>query len=681
MLVLSAMAASKSSSFPAHVGVTRRPSSARKRHLWVLLIALAANVCAQDAVRPATEQDIPAQGPPQITSLSPSQLKKLPLEQLVDVEINSASRRPEPLSQASSAVDVITGDEIERAGAMNIPDALRLGTEMEVAQIDGHTWAISARGFNISSANKMQVLMDGRSLYTPLFSGVFWDVQQTFLADLQQIEIIRGPGATLWGANAMNGVINIITKSAKDTQGLLLEGAGGTELQDFAGVRYGGQVNSNTYYRVYVMHEDRDSLHLEGGGDAQDGTDFTQGGFRIDSHPTREDTFTLQGDAYHGDFAQLGASDASADGQNVLGRWTREFDKDSSLMLQAYYDRTHRLIPDVFEEHRNTFDLEVQQRFVLGEHDVLVGGNYRLSHDDIGNLGPTLAFIPDERTVHLVSGYAQDEWHIIPDRFSLTIGSKLEYNSFSGFEYQPSGRFTWTPTQEQTIWGAVSRAVRTPARIDQDFVAPNPSTHGPPLLIANSDFESEELIAYELGYRVMPVNRLSLDLAGYYNDYSNLRSVEPLGPAPFPITLGNKLSGTTYGAALSVRWRPTDWWELNGSVSGLHEHFHLTSGSRSTSGASSEANDPDWMFVAHSMIDLPWRMKFDTVFRYVSDLPEPATPAYFTMDVRLAWSPVRNLEFAIVGRDLLGDHHPEFRATTLTREAERSVFGTVKWTY
>lgn len=646
-----------------------------------LLIGLAMNVWAQDAVPRPSEPDIPAQGPVETRSPSPAELKKIPLEELVDVEISSASRRPEPLSQASSAIDVITGEEIERAGATNIPDALRLGTEMEVAQIDGHTWAISARGFNTSSANKMQVLMDGRSLYTPLFSGVFWDVQETFLADLQQIEVIRGPGATLWGANAVNGVINIITKSAKDTQGLLLEGAGGSELEDFGGIRYGGQINKDTYYRVYVIHEDRDSLHLEGDGSAEDGTDFTQGGFRIDSLPSREDTLTLQGDAYHGDFGQLNAADASADGQNLLGRWTRQFDKDTSLMLQSYFDRTHRLIPDVFEEHRNTFDLEVQQRFVVAQHDVLVGGNYRLSHDDIGNLGPTLAFIPDERTVHLVSAYIQDEWHIVPEKFSLTVGSKFEYNSFSGFEYQPSGRFTWTPTHDQTVWGAISRAVRTPARIDQDFVAPNPSAGGPALLVANPDFESEELVAYEVGYRVKPVNRLSLDLAGYYNDYSNLRSVEPLGAEEFPVILANKAAGRSYGGALTVNWRIADWWEVNGSVSGMQLDFHRTSGSRATSVGSSEGNDPNWMFVAHSMVDLPWRMKFDAVFRYVSDLPSPATPAYFTVDLRLAWSPVKNLEVAVVGRDLLDDHHPEFSGTTLTREVERSVFATLKWSY
>jgi len=650
---------------------------ANLRLLFIFVLAFTGAVSAQEAVRVPAQPDISAEE----SNVSPAELKKLPFESLVDIEITSASRRPEPLSQASSAVDVITGDEIERAGATNIPDALRLGTEMQVAQIDGHTWAISTRGFNISTANKMQVLMDGRSLYTPLFSGVFWDVQQTFLADLAQIEIIRGPGATLWGANAVNGVINIITKSAKDTQGLLIEGGGGDELEGFGGVRYGGQIGKDTYYRAYVMHQSRDSLNLEGDGDAHDGTDFTQGGFRIDSELSSEDLLTLQGDAYSGGFGQLNAPDITVDGQDVIGRWTRQLDKDSSFMVQAYFDRTHRLIPDVFEEERNTFDLELQRRFLIGQHDVLVGGNYRLSSDNIGNLGPTLAFIPDRETVHLVSGYVQDEWHIVPDRFFVTVGSKFEYNTFSGFEYQPTGRFTWILPEEQTIWGAISRAVRTPTRIDQDFVAPNPSTGGPPLLVANPDFGSEVLLAYELGYRIKRSDTLSIDVAGYYNDYSNLRSVEPIGAGAFPVTLGNKLEGTSYGGAVSVKWHVTDWWQINGGVSALQIDFHRTAGSRDISNGSTEGNDPNWSLVAHSMLDLPGHVKFDTVLRAVGELPNPETPSYFTVDLRVAWSPIKNLEFAMVGRDLLDNEHPEFRQTMVTREVGRSFFATVKWSY
>lgn len=646
--------------------------------LGILHLAFAAAISAQDAVRVPSEPESPAEEPPY---RSPSELKKLPLEELVDIEIMSVSRRPEPLWRAASAVSVVTGNEIERAGATNIPDALRLVSGMQVAQIDGHTWAISARGFNISTANKMQVLMDGRSLYTPLFSGVFWDVQQTFLPDLQQIEVIRGPGATLWGANAVNGVINIITKSAKDTQGLLVYGGGGNELLGFGGLRYGGAISKDTSYRAYVIHQSRDSLSLEGGGDAEDETDFTQGGFRIDSELNPENSVTLQGDIYAGEFGQLNAPNIDVDGGNIIGRWTHHFERDSSLMLQAYFDRTHRLIPNVFEEHRNTFDLELQRRLVLGQHDIVFGGNYRVSSDEIGNLGPSLAFLPDEDTVHLVSAYVQDEWFLIPDTLALIGGSKFEYNSFSGFEIQPTGRFVWNPVKGQTVWGAISRAVRTPTRIDQDLVVPNPSSGGFPVLLSNRDFESEVLVAYELGYRVKPVEHLALDFALYYNDYTNLRSAEPRGPLGFPLVLENKLEGNSYGGALSAQWRITDWWELNGSISVLQIDLNPAPGSSGISNGSGEGNDPNCSLVAHSMLDLPGNIKFDTVLRFVNDLPQPATPAYLTMDLRVAWSPIKNLELSVVGRDLFDNEHPEFRGTTITREVGRSVFAMFKWTY
>ena len=622
------------------------------------------------------EPDPPAEPP---SGMSPTELKKLSLEELVDVQITSASRRPEKLSESSSAVDVITADDIERSGVTNIPDALRLGTEVQVAQIDGHTWAISARGFNGSISNKMQVLMDGRSLYTPLFSGVFWDVQETFLPDIQQIEVIRGPGATLWGANAVNGVINILTKSADETQGFLLYGGGGYEENGFGGMRYGGKLGEDTYFRVYVMHDSRDGLPLLGDGN-EDDSRITQGGFRIDSKVHPEDILTLQGDFYGGSAEQVNPGDIEVNGQNILGRWTRQLATDSSIMVQAYWDRTYRLVPGTFEEDRNTFDIETQYQFRYGEHYFVAGGDYRLSHDDIGNLGPGLAFIPSSDTQHLVSVYAQDEWHIVPDQFYLTAGSKFEWNSFSGFEVQPTGRFTFFPSKEQTIWGAISRAVRTPARLDQDLVAPNPEFGLTPILVPNGDFESETLIAYELGYRIRPITNLSFDLAGYYNDYDNLRSVEPLPGGKFKIE--NKLAGQTYGGSLAAKWQVTDWWRLDGSISLLHLDIHRTDGGHDVNNGTAEANDPGCTFVIHSAMDLPWHLRLDTYLRYVDDLPNPPhTPSYLTADVRLGWSPRKNCEIAIVGRNLFDEAHPEFATTTVTREVERSVFATFKWSF
>jgi iron complex outermembrane receptor protein len=645
--------------------------------LLAFSIVIVATVSGQESFKTPDGMDVPAEPPP--ISGSPSELKKLPLEDLVDLQITSAARRPEKLSETSSAVDVITSEDIERSGVTNIPDALRLGTEMEVAEVDGHTWSISTRGFNTTVSNKMQVLMDGRSLYTPLFSGVFWDVQQTFLPDIQQIEIIRGPGATLWGANAVNGVINIQTKGADETQGFLLYGGGGYEQDGFGGLRYGGKVGDDTYYRVYAMYQSTEGLPFEFDGN-EDPARIFQGGFRIDSKIQTGETLTLQGDFYGGNSEQINADDNEVDGQNILARWTHEVTADSSVMVQVYWDRTHRFIPDVFEEDRNTFDIETQYQVRCGEHYIVAGADYRLSHDDIGNLGPTLAFLPASDTQHLVSAYAQDEWHIVPDTFYLTVGSKFEWNSFSGFEAQPTGRFTWLPAKDQTIWGAISRAVRTPTRIDQDLLSPNPAFGFPPALIANPDFDSEKLVAYELGYRFKPFTNLSFDAAGYYNDYSDLRSIEPLPNGELKIE--NKLEGQSYGGSLATKWQINDWWHVDGSVSLLHVDIHRASGGHDINNGTGEANDPECSFIIHSAMDLPWHIRLDSFLRYVDDLPNPHTASYLTADVRLGWSFRPNCEIAIVGRNLFDNAHPEFaRANMMTREVERSVYGTFKWSF
>ena len=613
---------------------------------------------------------------------SPSTLKRLALDQLVDVEITSVSRRPEPLSHAASAIDVITADEIRRSGSNNLPDTLRLATGLDVAQFDGHTWAISARGFNITTANKMQVLMDGRSLYTPLYSGVFWDVQSTFMPDIEQIEVIRGPGATLWGSNAVNGVINIRSKSAKETQGWIVQTGAGNEERGFGGIRYGGKVG-DTYFRVYATGLLRDGLTLERlGNDGQDGYSLSQGGFRMDSEISTDDLLTLQGDIYTGRFGQLIGNKVEASGGNGIARWTRQLSSDSNVMLQAYYDSTHRTIPGVVSEDRDTFDLEFQHTFTTAEvHDVVWGLNLRVSKDQIGNLGPALAFLPDHETLYLYSGYIQDEFHVIPNLLTLTLGTKLEYNSFSGFEFEPSFRFALTPTPKQTIWGAVSRAVRTPTRIDQDLYAPNPAVAAPTILQSSRDFESETLIAYELGYRVKAAQNLTADLSLFYNDYDNLRSQEPVGAGPFPVTFANNLEGTSYGAELGVNWRPRPWWQLNLGYTLMDSHLHAKPGSHDTTSGRAEGNDPNNILVARSSIDLPGNVEFDTVFRYVSDRPSPVTPAYSTVDVRLAWARPHGVELALVGRNLLDQAHPEYRGGAVARELGRSVYFTVTWRF
>lgn len=615
-------------------------------------------------------------------SYDPTLLKRLPLEELVDIRITSVSRRPESMLKAASAIDVITDEDIRRYGATNLPDTLRLATGLHVAQVTGSSWAISSRGFNSTTANKMQVLMDGRSLYTPLYAGVFWDVQHTFLPDIEQIEVIRGPGATLWGANAVNGVINIRSKHARDTQGWMMQGGAGTEDRGFGGIRYGGKISDSTFYRVYLTTLNRDSLNQEfSGRDLGDDYSLTKGGFRLDSEISDTDDLTFQGDLYTGRSGQRLADDIDVGGGNLLLRWTRQISEDESLSIQAYYDYTHRRIPNVVDETRKTYDLELQHNFKLSpRQDFVWGLNLRASHDDIGGQGPLVTFVPASETLYLFSGFLQDEIHLLPDVLTVTLGSKFEYNTFSGFEYQPSIRFALTPTEKQTFWGSVSRAVRTPSRIDQDFVVRD-LVFGTNTLSPNRDFESEVTIAYELGYRARLRRNLTTDLALFYNDHDNLRSLEPNGAAPFSYIFENNLEGSSYGAELDVKWQPAKWWQINLGYTLMHTH--LSNGPGSSDRGELERNDPNHILVARSSMDLPGNLELDVTFRHVDELTQarPAeTPAYSTFDLRLGWQATQDLELSIVGRNLLDQGHPEFQRN-LTHEIGRSVYLMATWTF
>jgi iron complex outermembrane receptor protein len=615
---------------------------------------------------------------------SPSALKKLSLEQLMDVEVTSVSKRAEKLSETASAIQVITGEDIRRSGASSLPEALRLASNLEVAQVDSRQWAISARGFNSTTANKLLVLIDGRAVYTPLYAGVFWDVQDTMLEDIDRIEVISGPGATLWGANAVNGVINITTKSAKDTQGLLLLGGGGTELRDFGAFRYGGALASNVFYRVYGKYFDRDSAVLPSGQDATNNWRMGQGGFRLDREDSDVNLLTLQGDVYSGRIAQAGLDDTAVSGGNVLGRWTHRMSLDSDFKLQFYYDRTHRFVPGTFTEDLNTYDVDFQHRALLGErNDIVWGLGYRLLDDKVGNT-PALAFLPAKVTRQVFSAFGQDEIALVKDRLHLTLGTKIEHNDYTGFEFQPSGRLAWFVSQGQTVWGAISRGVRTPSRIDREFYAPG----SPPfvVLVGGTNFVSEELLAYELGYRLQPIQRLSLSLAGFYNDYDNVRSVEQLSPpAPFPITLANRQRGNSYGAEFTADYRATDWLRLRAGYTELQIHIRPKSGSTDVSKGSVESSDPNHQFFLRSFLDLPGHLQFDSALRYVTHLANQGVPAYAELDARLAWEPIPKLEFSIVGQNLLHHRHPEFGlqsgAMAAPQEIERGVYGKALWRF
>lgn len=611
--------------------------------------------------------------------VDPSELRSLSIEELMEVEVTSVSRRIERFSQTSASLTVITNEDIRRSGVRSLPEALRLANSLHVARVDSRTWAISARGFNISTANKMLVMIDGRTVYTPVFSGVFWDVQDLPLDDVDRIEIIRGPGAALWGANAVNGVINIVTRSARETQGGLATAGAGTEERGFGGVRHGGALGERTWYRVYGKYRYIDALALAAGGSAEDPLRTAQGGFRVDGDLSDRDAFTVQGDVYAGIIGELAREDTEVDGGNLLGRWSRRFSDVSSLELQVYWDRSSRIVPNQFiENRRDTWDLDFQHRLPAGQrHDILWGLGYRVSSDDLDN-APQIVWEPTERTIELFSAFGQDEISLVPDRLRLTVGSKFEVHESTGLEVQPNVRLAWTPDDRRTFWGAVSRAVREPTRIDEDirFLV------GPVVFLQGSrDFESETVLAYEVGYRHQPRPAASVEITAFYNVYDHLRSQEPpANGAPFPITLANNLNAETYGAEARFNVQIAPWWRLYNSVAYLHKDLSLDPGSRDPTGGTGEGNDPDYHFTIRSFIDLPGRFELDAWLRHVDELPAPFVPAYTELDIHLGWRMSDRLELALVGQNLLHDQHQEF-PSPVPKEVQRGVYGKATWRF
>ena len=618
--------------------------------------------------------------------------KKMSLEELMNLDVTSVSRQSEPYGQAPAAIQVVTQDEIRRSGASSIPEALRLADNLEVAQKNSHDWGISARGFNTDLANKLLVLMDGRTLYTPLFSGVFWNVQDYLLEDIDRIEVISGPGGTLWGANAVNGVINITTKSARDTQGLYVEGGGGTELRYFAGVRYGGTLASNVYYRVYGKYFDRGNEVFPNGSDASDSWAMGQGGFRIDSYASPRNVLTLQGDGYGSGVNVPTGGQGMASGGNILGRWSHTISDDSDTSLQLYYDRTHLYDPisnqfgtaNTLKDDLDTYDLDFQHRFRLGErHRFVWGVGYRFTHDELSQAA-NLAFLPSPLDHNLFSIFAQDEILLVKNLY-LTLGTKLEHNDYTGYEWEPSGRLQWNITSNQMVWGAISRAVRTPSRVDRDIAEPNSP---PTILIGGSNFVSETLIAYELGYRAQLGPKVSASVSTFYNDYNNVRSLSFTPATLIPLFFANNLEGYTYGAEFSATYQVSDWWRLHGGYDLLEEHLRVEAGQSDINNALNETSDPKHQFSLRSSMDLPQNVELDAGLRWVDTLHNNnggvvgTVPSYFELDARLGWRPVKNLELSFVGQNLLHDQHPEFGAPSPTREEiVRSFYGKMSWRF
>ena len=607
-------------------------------------------------------------------------LKSMSLEQLAEIEVTTVGRKGQEIISAPAAVAVITQDDIRRFGAPSIPEALRLVNGLEVARFNNTGYPISSRGFNITSANKMQMFMDGRSLYTPLFGGVFTDMLDTFMDDIDRIEVIRGPGATLWGGNAVNGVINIISKKPEDTQGSLFVAGAGTEERGSVGYRYGGQIGQNSFYRVYGKFLDRGPLFLSSGASAKDEFGFGEGGFRMDTPINASNSLTVQGDLQSSDTGLLNRPDIAIHGGNLLSRWTHTFQGGSDLKVQSYYDRTGRLVPGTFDEVRNTYDLDMQHHLTLAErHDVVWGLGYQVSTDRT-KAQPALSFDPSGRQLKLFSLFGEDDISLPGIPVDLIVGAKVEHNTFTNWEFYPTARLSWTISEQSMLWGSLSRAERIPTQFDEDLRLGPPGT---PLISGSSSFQSEEVTAYETGYRNLITSRLGVGIALYYNFYDRLRSEEGPPGGGFPVVLANNLRGQTYGAEINATFNLTSWWRLRGGYNNLQKHLELRPGSTDVTQGLQEGSDPRNQFSLRSQMDLPCRTELDFFVQYASALqflpPSPPVPAYTTFDVRAGWHATPNLEISIVGRGLPDQRHLEFGPQG--ELIPRDVFGTVKWSF
>ncbi|RJP22943.1 MAG: TonB-dependent receptor [Candidatus Omnitrophota bacterium] len=644
-------------------------------------------------------------------------LTKLSLEELMNIEVTSVSKQPERLSQAAAAVFVITQDDIRRSGVNSIPEALRMVPGLQVARIDASKWAISSRGFNGMFANKLLVMIDGRSVYTPLFSGVFWDAQDTLIADVERIEVIRGPGAALWGANAVNGIINIITKHAKDTQGGLLAMKLGTEENAVGGFRYGGKVSDNTFYRVYTKYLNHDDFVNASGTDRNDEWDVIRGGFRVDSSLSESDELTVQGDLYGGKEGttyqtavlqepynlNVHSRDGMAGG-NLLSRWSHIFSDVSDSSLQLYYDWTKREF-NIGAEERHSFDIDFQHHYQWNtRNDLMWGLGYRFTGDSLDAILDA-SLVPPNREDHLFNAFLQDEITIWEDVLKLTLGSKFEHNDYTGFEIQPNARLLWTPHTRHTVWASVSRAVRTPSRADHDirlqqYILPPNDPFLPlplpvsPLVYGSRDFNSEDVIAYELGYRVQAKDWLSFDIASFYNDYDHLRTAEiglisfDSSPIPhffLPLTVDNNMNGETYGMELAANIQPANWWSLHPAYTFLQIQLHTNSLSNDVLNYEIERQNPHHQFSLRSSMDLSKVVDFDLWLRYVDNIPQMNVPAYLTLDARLGWKPSETFELSIGVQNLFDDRHQEFGDPQLVRslasEVERNVYIKGEWRF
>ncbi|MGH8168921.1 MAG: TonB-dependent receptor plug domain-containing protein [Steroidobacteraceae bacterium] len=634
-----------------------------------------------------------------------NELKHLDIEQLANVLVTTASRSPQPLSRAAAAVAVVTGPQIASSGAMGIPEAIRYVPGIHVAQQTASQWVVSSRGFSSISSPDLLVLSDGRSIYTPLFSGVFWDVQDYIMRDIDRIEVVRGPGAALWGSNAVNGVIDIFTKSAEDTQGAWLEAGSGSEERALVAAQYGGETGKDGYYRVFAKYQNHAPEDYPAGA-SSDGWDLGHVGFRTDWSAGSTDTFTVQGDAYDGRMGAVSPAVsvigrpgpppplvAGVGGGNLLAHWRHVMSGDSDFLVRVYYDYTHRNDP-AFTDDLGTLDLDFLEHLPLGRAQTITWGLTGRTMRDINHGKGVFALSPPASRDNLASGFVQDEISL-PHAVRLTVGTKLEHNDFSGFEVQPSVRAAWDLSDSQTLWGSVSRAVRVPTRIerDVDIAATNPAGNPVIVLLGNRDFHAEQVLAFELGYRWRPLPDLSLDLSAFHNRYTGLASLElgtphldaATGQTVVPLLNENLIDGHSTGLEGLAMYSPVEWWRL--SLDYSYIEMRLTPlGEDLNRGHFLAGSTPRNQAGIQSYFDLPHNVEVYGGVRILSaveTIPEVVNgtgdPGYQELDLNAIWRATSHLTLSLQGRSLLHGSHVEFGGPDERSAIERSVFGRVTW--
>lgn len=640
----------------------------------------------------------------------PPDLTQLSIENLMNMEVISASKKEESISRTAAAIYVITQEDIRRSGMNSLPELLRMVPGMDVARINGNEWAISARGFNARFANKLLVLIDGRSLYSPDFAGIFWQLQHLMLADIERIEVIRGPGATLWGANAVNGVINIITKKAKDTQGGLVNLGGGSQEFGETNARYGAYAGEKLAYRFFGNYFNNGEFRDSAGHGASDSSQGARLGVRGDWQPSPRDALIVESDVEK-TITQENVSVASFGppfeitplgqtaylGVDLFGKWTHTYSAASEMSLQAYYDGLKR--DDIlFDADIHVFGLEYQDRFAIGSrNDVLWGAGYRATWDSIST-APAVFFVPPSLRTNLESAFVQDEITLLPNKLYFTPGIKFEESPFTGFHVEPSGRLLWSFTAAQSVWASAALADRTPQRSEEGLRDLAGVFQGPSgtliagEVIGNPNAQDETVLDFEVGYRAQVTKTLSIDLATFYDHYKSLQTIEPGvpffsdDPVPhwvFPQLYANEMHGHGYGGEVSLGWKPTSRWKLSAGYSFLRQILKPNLGSLDQTSELAAGDSPVNQFQLRSQWNLPYKSEFDASLYHVGKLLDQSIPSYTRVDVRLGWHPRSSVDIDLIGQNLLAPRHLEFinNSGIVPTYDPRKVFVRLTWRF